>query len=317
VNAVDDILSVVHVDGVCHRHIHATAPWGLQDSTEVSARFGLVSRGHLWLSVPGIAEPESLHEGDFFLLSPGQEYVMLDDPHTGPTHLAGALCEQQGTTIYVGGGGARTTIIAGRFTFDAPSSHAVTDLLPRLILIRAARSRALGLEKALELLAAESRSDSPGSRVVVQRLADLVLIQALRAHIGNSDELNTRLVHALSDAQIGAALRLMHNRTEHTWTVAALASEAGMSRSAFAHRFKELVGGTPLEYLTRWRMYRASSLLRESGHTVAEVAQSVGYDSDGAFHKAFKRVLGVGPGEYRRAAAFEANHVLSTSNGSA
>jgi AraC-like DNA-binding protein len=84
--------------------------------------------------------------------------------------------------------------------------------------------------------------------------------------------------------------------------VAALASEAGMSRSAFAQRFKELVGGAPLEYLTRRRMHRASYLLRESGHKVADVAQSVGYDSDGAFHKAFKRILGVAPGEYRRAA---------------
>ncbi|MGH9594729.1 MAG: helix-turn-helix transcriptional regulator, partial [Bryobacteraceae bacterium] len=115
-------------------------------------------------------------------------------------------------------------------------------------------------------------------------------------------ELNSGTLHALSDAQIGAALRLMHEKIDYPWTVAALASQAGMSRSAFARRFKELVGETPLEYLTRWRMQRASYLLRESSHKLANVAQSVGYDSDGAFHKAFKRVLGIAPGEYRRAA---------------
>ena len=92
----------------------------------------------------------------------------------------------------------------------------------------------------------------------------------------------------------------MHRRIEHPWTVASLASEAGMSRSAFAQRFKELMNESPLEYLTRWRMYRGSDLLRESDRKLADVAQAVGYDSDGAFHKAFKRVLGIPPGEYRR-----------------
>ena len=180
------------------------------------------------------------------------------------------------------------------------ASKAIADLLPQRIVIRAERAQAFGLQTTLQLLTAETRAASPGSHLVIQRIADLVLIQALRAHIASPAALDARLLHALSDAQIGAALRLMHDRIDHPWTVATLASEAGMSRSAFALRFKELVGGTPLEYLTRWRMHRASHLLRESDHKVSDVAQSVGYDSDGSFHKAFKRILGVGPGEYRR-----------------
>ena len=272
---IDDILSVVRVDSVCHRHIHATAPWGLEDGTGLSARFGFITAGQCWLRIPGVAEPESLEEGDFFLLSPNQEYILVD-------------------------GGADTTIIAGRFTFDETASRAIADLLPQRIVIRAERAQAFGLQTTLQLLTAETRAASPGSHLVIQRIADLVLIQALRAHIARPAALDARLLHALSDTQIGAALRLMHDRIDHPWTVATLASEAGMSRSAFALRFKELVGGTPLEYLTRWRMHRASHLLRESDHKVSDVAQSVGYDSDGSFHKAFKRILGVGPGEYRR-----------------
>jgi AraC-like DNA-binding protein len=102
---------------------------------------------------------------------------------------------------------------------------------------------------------------------------------------------------ALADPQIGAALKAMHERVEHPWTVRALATEAGMSRSAFALRFKELIGQAPLEYLTEWRMHKAGRLLRENGRKLFEVATAVGYDSGGAFHKAFKRVLGVTPGE--------------------
>jgi transcriptional regulator GlxA family with amidase domain len=162
----------------------------------------------------------------------------------------------------------------------------------------------LPLQKTLELLASEMDASKPGSEpgseIAVRRLADLLLIQALRAHIAASPENRTGWMYALSDAHIGAALNSMHKRIEHPWTVASLASEAGMSRSAFAQRFKELMSESPLEYLTRWRMYRGSDLLRESDRKLADVAQAVGYDSDGAFHKAFKRVLGIAPGEYRR-----------------
>src|SRR5262249_9017384 len=118
--------------------------------------------------------------------------------------------------------------------------------------------------------------------------------------IASSQHVKTVWLSALSDQHIGASLRSMHETLEHSWTVASLASEAGMSRSAYAQRFKELVGEAPLEYLTRWRMYRASRLLRESSSKLVNVAQAVGYDSDGAFNRAFRRVIGVAPGEYRR-----------------
>jgi transcriptional regulator GlxA family with amidase domain len=130
-----------------------------------------------------------------------------------------------------------------------------------------------------------------------------MLIQALRSHITSAPEESKGWLLAFSDSHIGAALNSMHERIDHPWTVASLASEAGMSRSAFAQRFKQLMSESPLEYLTRWRMYRGISLLRESDRKLADVAEAVGYDSDGAFHKAFKRVLGVAPGEYRRAAS--------------
>ena len=276
-DAITDFLSAVRVQGVCYGRIQITAPWAPRWEAGSHAGFGLVSYGQARLNLPDAAEPVQLSHGDFFLLAPGRKYGLSGSGESAPA-----------------------AIIAGRFHFDENSIRPLTEFLPPLILIRGGESRMLPLQKTLELLAAEVDASTPGSEIAIRRLADLLLIQSLRTHIAGTEVEQTGWLQALSDAHIGAALNSMHNRIEHPWTVASLASEAGMSRSAFAQRFKALMRESPLEYLTRWRMYRGSDLLRESDRKLADVAQAVGYDSDGAFHKAFKRVLGIAPGEYRR-----------------
>lgn len=140
-----------------------------------------------------------------------------------------------------------------------------------------------------------------GSGLVVSRLADIIFVQAVRAHIDTLDaETETGWLAALSDRRVGAALHLLHKDVAANWTVEALAAAAGMSRSGFALRFKEKVGESPLEYLTRWRMFRAGHLLRHTDKPLVEVAGSVGYESEAAFNKAFKRSSGAAPGAYRR-----------------
>ncbi len=279
-DAITDFLSAVRVQGVCYGRIQVTAQWAPRPETGSHAKFGLISYGQGWIDLPDVTERIHLSLGDFFLLAPGRDYTLSADA------------------------GARAAIIAGRFSFDETYGRPLTDFLPPLILIRGDQTHILPLQKTLELLASEvdasNPSSEPGSEIAVRRLADLLLIQALRAHIADTESEQTGWLHALADSHIGAALNSMHKRMEHPWTVASLASEAGMSRSAFALRFKELMHEAPMEYLTRWRMYRGSDLLRESDRKLADVAQAVGYDSDGAFHKAFKRVLGIAPGEYRR-----------------
>jgi transcriptional regulator GlxA family with amidase domain len=174
-------------------------------------------------------------------------------------------------------------------------------LLPELILIKADQAQTLALHATLQLLASEMAEPAPGSEVMVNRLADILFIQCVRAHIASSSKsCKTGWLRAIFDPKIGAALKAMHERVENPWTVESLAASAGMSRSAFALRFKELLGETPLEYLTNWRMYKATGLMQEGDKKLFEVAKSVGYDSDAAFSKAFKRVLGVAPREYRR-----------------
>jgi transcriptional regulator GlxA family with amidase domain len=171
-------------------------------------------------------------------------------------------------------------------------------------LIKADQAQSLALHSTLRLLASEMSEPAPGAEVMVNRLADILFIQCVRAHIASgSENCKSGWLRAIFDPKIGAALKAMHEQVENQWTVEGLASAAGMSRSAFALRFKELLRETPLEYLTNWRMYKATGFLQDGEKKLFEVAKSVGYDSDAAFSKAFKRVLGVAPREYRRTAA--------------
>jgi len=317
---ISDVFSTMHVASVVHARLEATAPWGLireaedgkhgvPDSSAIKkarfqlAHFGMVSRGNCWLSVEGIPDPIPLTGGDCFLLAPASTYALRDNPRTPTRSFCEAAPKERSNVIHYGGGGVPTTIISGWFSFGEMSVKPLKRLLPELILVKADQAQTLALHATLQLLASEMAEPAPGSEVMVNRLADILFIQCVRAHIASSSETcKSGWLRAIFDGKIGAALKAMHEKIENPWTVETLAAAAGMSRSAFALRFKELLGETPLEYLTNWRMYKATGLLREDDRKLFEVARSIGYDSDAAFSKAFKRVLGVAPKEYRRSA---------------
>jgi AraC-like DNA-binding protein len=261
----------------------------------------MVARGNCWITVDDNSQPRLLTVGDCFcLFAQAHAHTLSDHPHSRAYDIQEVVQTKSGHTIHFGGGGVTTTIVGGKLTFDQASSKPLTDLLPPLIHIRADCAQVLPLQQSLQLLASEAAEGAVGSHLLLQRLADIILIQTIRAHIASDACQKTGWIHAFSDRQIGAALESMHAKIEHPWTVADLAAAAGMSRSAFALRFKEIVGEPPLEYLTRWRIYKAAVLLRQGRKKLIEVANSVGYDSDGAFNKTFKRIVGVTPGEYRR-----------------
>jgi AraC-like DNA-binding protein len=268
---ISDALAAIRVESVAYQRLEATAPWET-DAAIGYPFFGMVSHGVVWLNLNADNPAITLAEGDGFLLSPGAAH-----------HLRGGECQP-------------ATIISGRFTLDEITGKSLADLLPPIIHIRADHERSAALRSTLELLAAETAAPALGSQTMIQWLAGVFFIHAIRAHMSEGG------LPALADPQIGAVLKAMHERVDHPWTVRALATQAGMSRSAFALRFKELIGQAPLEYLTQRRMYKAGRLLRDDTRKLFEVATAVGYDSGGAFHKAFKRVLGVTPGEYRKSA---------------
>jgi AraC-like DNA-binding protein len=260
----------------------------------------MVSRGNCWLSVDGITDPIPLTGGDCFLLAPRSAFALRDNPRTRPKTFCEIAPKDQSNVVHYGGGGAPTTIISGLLSFDAVSLKPITQLLPSLILVKADQARTLALHTTLQLLASEMAEQAPGSEVAANRLAEVLFIQTLRTHIASgSEDCKRGWLRAIFDPQIGAALRSIHENVNSPWTVESLAAAAGMSRSAFALRFKEMLGQTPLDYVTEWRMQKAMPLLQNGDKKLVEIARSVGYESDAAFSKAFKRVVGVAPREFR------------------
>ena len=317
---ITDVFQTMHVAGVVHARLEVTAPWGLKRDANVAegtardsaqsagspfpfAHFGMLSRGNCWLSVEGIPDALPLAGGDCFLLAPGSSYTLRDSPRTRARSFCEVAHREGSQVIQYGGGGAPTTIVSGWFRFDPMSVKPLTRLLPSLILVKADQAQSLALHTTLNLLASEMAELAPGSELVVNRLADVLFIQCLRAHIAScSEPCKGGWLRAVFDPQVGVALKSMHEKVEDPWTVESLAAACGMSRSAFALRFKELVGETPLEYLTSWRMHKATALLQKGDKKLFEVAKSVGYNSDAAFSKAFKRIFGASPREHRHSA---------------
>jgi AraC-like DNA-binding protein len=318
VDPITDIFRTMHVTAFGLHRLEATAPWGVKQENQAEgvtpsgnkmpptdlAHFAMLSRGNCWLSVEGIPEPIPLTGGDCFLLAKGTAIVLRDSPRTRPKWTFREIgARANGNVALCGGGGAPTTIVCGSLSFDRASLKPITQLLPNFILMKSDEARTLAFHNTVQALASEMAEQAPGSEVVANRLAEVLFIQVLRAHIAsgperNKPERNKGWLRAVFDPQMGTALSAIHESVKTPWTVESLAEAAGMSRSAFAARFKELLGQTPLEYVTEWRMQKAMQLLEQRDKKLIDVARLVGYESDAAFSKAFKRVVGANPGEY-------------------
>jgi AraC-like DNA-binding protein len=314
----------MHVTAFGQHRLEATAPWGLIGGKRADekvgpsgkkipptdlAHFAMLSRGNCWLSVEGIPDPIPLTGGDCILLARDASIVMRDSPRTRPRSTFGEIAAKANNNVaHYGGGGAPTTVVCGSLSFERASLKPITQLLPRFILIKADQAHTLALHSTMQALASEMAEQAPGSEVVATRLAEVLFIQALRAHIASEVERrNKGWLRAIFDPQVGAALSAVHDSVSTPWTVESLAAAATMSRSAFAVRFKELLAQTPLEYVTEWRMQKAMQLLEQRDKKLIDIARLVGYESDAAFSKAFKRVVGANPGEYLK-------HGLKTGN---
>jgi len=203
-----------------------------------------------------------------------------------------------------GGGGAPTTITGGAVRFDHPAAYRLVTLLPKVITVEASNSPELeSIQSTLRLMAVEAQELRPGGEVVVTRLADILVIQAIRSWMAQDPAAQTGWLGALQDKQIARALALVHRDLSHAWTVESLAHEVAMSRSAFTARFTSLVGEPVMHYVARWRMNVALAWLKADNVPLAEVAGRLGYESEAAFRRTFKRMIGLSPGAVRRRAA--------------
>lgn len=305
-DVISDVLSAVRLTTRVFGRFEVSAPWTLRVPGDDYLALYVMARGSAWLEVEGQAGSGlSLSAGDVVLLPRGTAHVLSDASRTATrVHtVAETGCPRptEATPIRFGGGGAVTSFVAGAFRFGGAQRHVLLESLPSVLHLAAGDARTTApVAATVQLILAESAAPGPGSPMLSARLADILLVHALRWLIAGHGCREGGL-RALADPAVGLSLRLIHSKPGERWSIERLAHAVGVSRSAFAGRFTELVGQPPLQYLTDWRMAEAAELLRESDHSVATIAERVGYRSTPAFMKAFTRVHGVGPGGYRRA----------------
>ena len=252
------------MDGAFYCRSELTAPWGM--TLPVMPRyqwFHVVTTGRAQLEA-GDGDPIWLLPGDLALVPHGHGHRLRSEPGVPAPNIMDLDLEQASDRYEIlrhGNGGSPTTLICGAVRFDHPAARHLVDILPDTIHVKADAPRDNRMQSAVRMTAAEAREFRPGGEAVITRLADILVIQAIRTWIETAPAARTGWLGALQDPQIGRALALIHREPARAWTVASLAHELSMSRSAFAARFTQLVDEPAMQYLKRWRMHVALNAL--------------------------------------------------------
>jgi AraC-like DNA-binding protein len=296
-----DILSGLSIRRAMFTRLDASAPWGFDSSGEPFLKFVLLMRGSAILKTAGSPDPIELRGGDVFIMLQDQPYQIYDHENSATTDCVDIQRLRIGNKIEVGGGGALTSFISGFFELDAQAATPLLKVLPPLLHLKLDKDRGLAFRSVLEMLAIETEAPGLGAETVISRLFEILFVHAIRAYSAQPGGPTRGWLAGNADRHLALALEAMHGDPAHDWTVESLARTAGMSRSAFAARFKSIVGQTPLDYLTQLRMYCAARLLQNSSLALAEVSRRVGYESVAAFNRVFRRETALTPGAFRKA----------------
>jgi AraC-type DNA-binding domain-containing proteins len=280
--------------------IDAGGDWSLQfPDQNTHIKCYAVVRGECWMLVDGVSEPMYLKQGDCFVLPSGRPFRLAADLSLPPEPSGKYLpAPSPGAVVTINGGG-NFFLVGCRFRVSGGHSDILMGMLPPVVHIQSEAEQA-ALRWSVERMMQELNSPQAGSSLVTQHLAHMMLIQALRLHVGRDQPTGTGWLFGVVDKQLGPAIRAIHANPERRWTLQSLAQLACMSRSAFAQRFRDTVGLSPMEYVTRWRMLLAADKLENSSDSVSVISFSLGYESESAFSTAFKRVMGVSPRQYSR-----------------
>jgi len=299
-DALSDVLQDLRLSGVSYCRTEVTAPWGIEIPAEDGAVFHFVAEGGCWLRTTTLP-PERLEAGDMVLLPHGAGHALVDVVD-GPTRPIRAMARQSlGERAYRlrgGGGGPRALLVCCDLGFEQSSVHPLLQLMPEVLLLRGREAPDPSLVGLLETMAAEIEAQRIGGATVMARLADTIVTRVVRGWVETRSGETTGWLAAIRDPQIGAALAAIHRHPERSWSVPALAEVAHLSRSLFSERFTAIIGVSPAHYVARWRMHLARTWLRVE--RVSEVAARLGYHSEAAFSRAFKRLVGRAPSELRR-----------------
>jgi AraC-like DNA-binding protein len=305
VDPLGEALHFLRMSGVFYCRSEFTAPWAVAlPSFDSCAMFHVVTEGECWIEVEG-AEPHLLRPGELVLVphaaghkltsargATAQKLFDLDREHVSDRY----------ELLRWGGGGAATTAICGLVQFEDPAAQQLIRLLPPLITVSAWGSapETEWIQSTLRFMADEARVPRAGGETVITRIADILVIQAIRAWLARDSSAHSGWLGALQDREIGRAIAMIHRHPQQDWTLGSLAAKVGMSRSGFSERFTRLVGEPAMRYVVRWKMQTALAWLKDDAQTMGSVASRLGYESEAAFNRAFKRVMGMTPGAARR-----------------
>jgi AraC-like DNA-binding protein len=301
-DALSSALRAMQLHGQVFCRSEFSAPWCVE-FPRGAAYFHVVERGSCWMTAPGAKQPIEALPGDLVLLARAGGHEIASARGRRPTPLEDVLRRHASPTeaLRWGGGGAETHLICGSFQLDEVARGALVPLLPPVLRVPTREgSKPERLDATLRALGEEVHHPLPGTELAISRLVDLIFVQALRYWLERQPPGAAGWLGAMREPRIGGALGHMHAEPERPWTIGDLARTAGMSRSAFASGFTALVGEAPLQHLARFRMQLAAALLRDGLLRPSEVAGRVGYDSEAAFSRAFKRHTGRPPRAFRK-----------------
>ena len=317
-DALSEVLKAVRLTSGIFLEAEFTAPWcidsapGREDvahilpNAEQVSIFHLLTEGRCRAKLPGPGPMLQLEPGDLLMFPHGDGHVMGSDVQLAPRaawEVVTPSPEGGLARIGYGGGGERTRFVCGFMACDKRTCKPLLGALPRMLRVGLRDSPAAAwIEATLRRGASETHAPSAGGEVVLGRLAELLFVEGVREYVRSLPESQQGWLAGLRDPHVGRALALLHADPARDWEVEALAQESGLSRSALADRFVALLGEPPMQYLTGWRMALASQALSTSNDSVARVAERVGYESEAAFNRAFKREFGAPPAAWRRAA---------------
>ncbi|MEU8898774.1 AraC family transcriptional regulator [Nocardia sp. NPDC048505] len=306
-DVLSDSLAAMRTGQPRSARTEARAPWGLRFRAVTGTTFHVVTQGTCWLLSGRDTAPLALGPGDVVFLRTGSAHALADHPATPQVDFVPERLDPSATIgqVRLDGPGAQAVLLCGAYELDRTRAHPLMNELPEVVHLPARAGKHTELRNLVDLLATELDTERPGSDGIVPALIDAMLLYILRAWLDERSAdaaTETGWALALRDPAIGRALQSIHARPADPWTVQELATHAGLSRSVFAQRFTDLVGEPPLTYLGWWRMTTAGRLLRETDAPLSAIARRVGYTSEFAFAKAFKREYGTPPGRFRRPA---------------
>jgi AraC family transcriptional regulator, activator of mtrCDE len=304
---LSDILSNLKLKGTLYFRTSFTSPWSIRvPAFQKVSRFHFAHRGRCLVRIHPDNDAVLLEQGDLVIITHGAAHTLFCDPSTeNPPALLDDVIAQSGFNghgaLVYGELGTHheTQLICGHFAFDADAQHPLIDALPESIHIKNyGESAGLWMENTLKVIGSETGNDSMGSDLIALKMSEIIYAQAMRSFLSSSAAKDTVLA-GYADESLAKAIKVIHQSPEHAWSLQELAKIAGLSRTSFTHRFKQMLSMTPLGYMTHWRMQLARRQLTETNAAIIDIAEKVGYQSEAAFSRVFKKQFVIAPMRYR------------------